>query len=202
VPPEDALEVATILNEVCLEVIQGQYLDLSYEGRADIGLRDYFEMVSMKTGALIGASLTLGAVLGGGEPHTVRAFKEWGRSLGRLFQIRDDVLGIWGDEDATGKPVGSDIRRRKKTLPVVFAMSRSRAARERIVGTYEQANVSEDDVAAVMEIMEGVRAREYAQGLANEQRDIAMDALSGAEISPEGLRHAEEIADFLATRSR
>ena len=202
VPAANAVEAGAILNEVLLEMVQGQYLDVSFEDRRDVRLREYFRMISMKTGALIRASLTLGAVLGAGEPQTVLAFTEFGRSLGAAFQISDDALGIWGDEATTGKPVGSDIRRKKKTLPVVFAMAKSRAAaRERMLAIYEQETVSDADVAAVLEIMEELGTREYAQSLAKQRRDEALEALAGAEISPEARRHAEEIAGFLVTRS-
>ncbi len=202
VPVATAFEAASILNSASLELVQGQYLDVSFEERVDVGLHEYLQMVSMKTGALIHASLTLGAMLGACEPHTVLAFTQFGKSLGAAFQISDDVLGIWGDEASTGKPVGSDIRRKKKSLPVVFAMSRSRAAaRERLLAVYEHETVSDADVAAVLEIMDDLGSREYAQSLAEERRDEALDALAGAEISPEGRRHAEEIGGFLVNRS-
>ncbi len=197
-----AVEVATVINEVFLEVVQGQYLDVSFEQRRDVGLSDYFQMISMKTGALIRTSLMLGAMLGEAEPQTVRAFTEFGRALGAVFQITDDVLGIWGDEESTGKPVGSDIRRKKKSLPILFAMSKSRGtALRRMREIYAQDSVSGPDVAAVLEIMDDLETRRYAGAVADRHRGEALDALSAAELEPEILKSAEEIAQFLLTRS-
>ena len=112
-----------------MEMIEGQYLDISFEGRHDIGMDDYRRMISRKTGALLRCSLNLGAAVGTDDAQTVAAFRESGRALGYVFQIRDDVLGVWGQEDVTGKPVGADIRRKKNSYPVVYAMEN--AARRR-----------------------------------------------------------------------
>ena len=91
---------------------------------------DYLGMISRKTGALIRCALTVGALIGDGDGPAVQAFRNCGRSLGFVFQIRDDVLGTWGNEASTGKPVGADIKRRKNTLPIVYAMSEARGLEE------------------------------------------------------------------------
>ena len=120
--PERALTAVGLLAESYLEMIEGQYMDLSFEGRHDVGQSDYLGMISRKTGALIRCSLNLGAVVGTDDSGTAAAFRKCGRALGFVFQIRDDLLGIWGEEELTGKPVGADIRRRKSSYPVVCAL--------------------------------------------------------------------------------
>ena len=95
---DEALEVTGLLTEAYLEMIEGQYLDLAYEGRPDIGIPEYLTMISRKTGALIRCAMNIGAVLGTSDPAVADAFREAGRSLGFVFQIRDDLLGVWGDE--------------------------------------------------------------------------------------------------------
>ena len=101
---EKQLRIQRILDESCLRLIEGQYLDISYESRLDIGVTDYLGMIDGKTAALIGCSLELGAFLGTDDEAVIRGLWNFGRNLGLAFQIRDDILGIWGDEKETGKP--------------------------------------------------------------------------------------------------
>ena len=199
--PKEALDVAGLLTEAYLEMIEGQYLDMAYEDRQEVGLQEYLAIISRKTGALIRCAMNIGAVIGTSDRQTVDSFREAGRSLGYVFQIRDDVLGVWGDEDATGKPVGADIRRKKKSLPAVYAMSRARGeAKKTLARKYAQQELADDDVEVVLEIMDEVGVREYAQDLATEHCDDAMRHLSSVEVSPEGRRDIEEIAHFLLVR--
>ena len=200
---DDSLEVVRLLTEACLEMIEGQCLDLMYEGRLDIGPPEYMDMISLKTGALIRCALNVGAVIGTSDEDTVRAFRDCGRSLGFVFQIRDDVLGVWGDEEITGKPVGADIRRKKNSMPVVFTMSQARGGdRDLLADIYTRETLSDDDVAQVLDVMERVGTRSYAQDLAKKYRDRALASLSVAELPPRAHREMEEIAGFLLERQR
>ena len=132
-------------------------------------MSEYLDMISRKTGALIRCALNVGALLGARDGAAVGAFRECGSSLGLVFQIRDDVLGTWGDEDATGKPVGADIRRKKNTLPAVYAMSQARGRdRELLLTTYRGNNIGDREVARVLDVMDRVGAKDYAQSLAAE----------------------------------
>ena len=182
-------------------MIEGQYLDLSYEGRHDIDAPQYLEMISKKTGALIRCSTKLGAVIGSRDEAKIDALGSYGRSLGVVFQIRDDVLGVWGEEETTGKPVGADIRRKKNSFPVVYAMSaagaRDRRTLERV---YSREEPSESDVSEVLEVMERTGVKEQARVLMSEHCDRALDALSGLEIHPAILSEAEELVHFLLVR--
>ena len=121
----DIVTVNRVLTEASLEMIEGQYLDVAFEGRSDIGMKSYLDMISRKTGALIRTPMHVGAIMGTDDSEVIESFRECGRSLGYVFQIRDDVLGIWSQEKTTGKPVGADIRRKKNSLPIVHAMSQA-----------------------------------------------------------------------------
>jgi geranylgeranyl diphosphate synthase type I len=114
----DAGEAAAgILLEATWEMIEGQSLDLALEGRP-ASADAYLSMIDRKTGALLRCALRLGGTLAGAEPEVLLALAAAGTELGRAFQIHDDLLGIWGNGATTGKPQGSDIRRRKRTLPI------------------------------------------------------------------------------------
>jgi geranylgeranyl diphosphate synthase type I len=158
-------------------------------------------MISRKTGALIRCALTLGAIIGTDDEDVIDAFRDCGRSLGLVFQIRDDVLGIWGDEGTTGKPVGADIRRKKNTLPVVYAMSRASGSdKDLLASIYRDDDMGDDEVTAVLGVLETVGAREYAHRLAAEHCDMALESLATAELSPQALKDMGELARFLLVR--
>src|SRR5204863_1379731 len=111
----------------------GQSMDLAYERAGQVDLAAYNRMIGAKTAALFGASSELGALCAPCDTEAVLRYRELGRAFGMAFQIRDDVLGIWGTLDATGKISGNDIARRKWTFPVVWALAQPEsAARDRI----------------------------------------------------------------------
>ncbi|MBV9163725.1 MAG: polyprenyl synthetase family protein [Pseudonocardiales bacterium] len=114
---------ARLLAEATRHLIRGQVLDVAFERRKDVTLVECLDMVSGKTGALLSASAAIGAVLAGAPAEVVNALSTFGAQLGIAFQLVDDLLGIWGDPAITGKPVFSDLRSRKKTLPVTYALT-------------------------------------------------------------------------------
>lgn len=119
--PERRLCAVRALSTATLEVVEGQCLDLALEGRVEIPLRGYLRMVRAKTGALLGAALEMGALVGGAPEAAVRRFRRAGYLLGLAFQMRDDWLGTWGDSALTGKSSAGDIGRRKASYPLVAA---------------------------------------------------------------------------------
>ncbi|MGW0183526.1 family 2 encapsulin nanocompartment cargo protein polyprenyl transferase [Nocardia sp. NPDC003345] len=112
-----------LLSKAVLHLVEGQCADLSFEQRRDVGTAECLAMTDRKTGALFGCAAALGGLFGNAGPDDIPRLREFGRLLGRAFQHTDDLLGIWGDPRTTGKPVYADLRRRKKSLPVVFALS-------------------------------------------------------------------------------
>ncbi len=197
----DIVTVNRVLTEASLEMIEGQYLDVAFEGRSDIGMKSYLDMISRKTGALIRTPMHVGAIMGTDDIKVIESFRECGRSLGYVFQIRDDVLGIWSKENTTGKPVGADIRRKKNSLPIVHAMAQADGAQKRTLdGIYAQETVEDTDVDTVLDIMDSLGTEAYANSLAAEHCDRALGRLAGVEI-PSGARaDIEELATFLLIR--
>ena len=163
---------------------------------------DYRRMISRKTGALLRCSLNLGAAIGARDAETVSAFRECGRALGYVFQIRDDVLGVWGEEEVTGKPVGSDIRRKKNSYPVVYAMESAEGGGETIAAIYDKPSVEDEDVERVLSIMDKAGVRERAGVEAAEWAELAMRALAGVNLPPDAKREMEEFTHFLMVRDR
>lgn len=113
-------------------LIDGQAQDISYEHRERVTVEECLEMEGNKTGALLACASSIGAVLGGADDRTADQLEKYGYHLGLAFQVVDDLLGIWGDPEATGKQTWSDLRQRKKSLPVVAALAAGGPASERL----------------------------------------------------------------------
>ncbi len=201
VPLGRVLAVVNQLTQAYLEMIEGQYLDISFEGQSEIGLKQYLDMIARKTGALIRCSFTMGALIGSPDAEVVGAFRDSGRALGFIFQVRDDILGIWGDEESTGKPVGADIRRKKNSFPVVYAMSEARGAdRRRLLGIYSKGEPDDRDVEDALHIMEGLNVQEHAHDLAVEEGEVAVEALAAVEMGEWARCEYENLVEFLLYR--
>jgi geranylgeranyl diphosphate synthase type I len=198
-PPADAGRMLLALNEATLRVCEGQHLDIAYEGRADITVAEYLEMVRLKTGALFGASLAAGAISGGGAPAQVAALQEFGEQVGVAFQVRDDVLGIWGEEEKTGKPVGSDLRQNKRSLPVIRALALKHPVAPRLASLLA-GGVTGEQAAAVAGEMEGAGVRQFCDEVAREHHERAMARLSEAGLPEARARELRLLAEYLVER--
>ena len=195
------LEVRRVINDACLEMIEGQHLDLSYELRTDVSLSEYINMIAFKTGALLGASLQMGAIIAGADAEEAQRFGLFGQQLGLSFQIRDDILGIWGEGSVTGKPVGADIARKKKTLPIVQAFQQVLGPdRDLLRDVYSSAVVADEDVDAVLAVLQRWNCRYFAQGLAEDYRSRAMAALSQTRIPASARYRFDELTAFILER--
>ena len=201
VSPEKAVGASLLLTNGYLEMTMGQCADLSFEGRLDIGLDDYLQMVAWKTGALIRCGMEMGALIASDDPDEVGAFSRCGSRLGRAFQIRDDLLGIWGDEDATGKSVGNDIRRKKKSFPVVYAMGVAPGpAREKLREAYSRETLDDDCVHDVLGVLDDLKVWEHAERLTREQADLALKEVDSVSMPSWARDEIRLLAEFLAER--
>ena len=199
--PDRVLASRRVLNDACQLMIEGQHLDLSYELRTDVSLDEYLRMISGKTGAILGASMQAGAIVAGAGREEAELLGQFGRQLGLSFQIRDDILGIWGEGSATGKPVGADIARRKKTLPIVQAFQQAVGAdRELLRSVYSSEVVQDEDIDAVLSILQRWNSRYFAQGLAEDYRAQAMQALAQTSISFDARNYFDDLMTFVLQR--
>jgi geranylgeranyl diphosphate synthase, type I len=197
------LDLMRIYDETCLALCEGQYLDISFERRDDVTVEAYVEMIGKKTAALLGASVQAGAMLASDDPDVVEAYRRFGYDLGMAFQMADDVKGSFWTSDETGKPEAGDIRRRKKTLPVVWALERATDAdRARLVEIYAHGIAATDgrvpptadrpmtdaEVSEVLAILERSGARRQAEAEARRYRDLALGHIAHLPCPDEGKR--------------
>jgi geranylgeranyl diphosphate synthase type I len=121
-----------ILARAVSRLVHGQADDLDFETRQDVTVADYLAMAAGKTSALLACAASIGAALADAPAATVDGLAAYGEHLGLAFQLVDDLLGLWGDPDVTGKPVLSDLRARKKSAPVVMALAAGGPGSERL----------------------------------------------------------------------
>jgi geranylgeranyl diphosphate synthase type I len=202
VSAEKMLELQGRIDETTLRLIEGQYLDIDFERRSTVRLADYLDMIGGKTASLISCALETGALAGRADGAAASRFGEMGMALGLAFQVRDDILGIWGDPAETGKPAGNDILRKKKTLPVVYALENANGGeRERLLGIYSRERIGPQEVQEVLSLMEGVGALSAAQALVQEYSGKAESTLEAMGLSEPSRGEFKELIELLAARS-
>lgn len=194
--PAVVLEVLRRFDQTILTICEGQFLDISFEGNLQIGEDDYLAMISRKTAALIAACAGLGAIVGGATLEQATSLFDFGQNLGLAFQIQDDVLGVWGDPEVTGKPRAADLLRRKLSLPVIHSLRHS-DERAELARLYRQDEMSEGGAGLALGILDRAGSQGYTEGVANHYHAEALADL--ARVQP-GAR--SDSADALAAIRR
>lgn len=179
-PAEVVVRAADILHNTCLELTRGQYLDMSYEGRTDLGVDDYWPMVAGKTAALLSACCHIGALLGGANDAKQDAYRSFGHYLGLAFQVQDDILGIWGDEAVTGKSAASDLVEGKNSLPVLAGLS----AKGKFASRWRQGPIQPAEVEEIARLLTNEGGYSTAYEASRQMTDLAL--LNLEEANPEG----------------
>ena len=201
--PDTIFEVQRLISQACLDLTMGQDLDLRFEQSQDVTTAMYLDMVYKKTGALLEASIVSGARLGTSDEAILDAYRDFAQNIGIAFQVRDDMLGIWGDSAKTGKSADNDLRRKKKTLPVLYMLANLSGQRQEQIKTL-YANpepLSDEQIAFVRECLEVAQAHHYAQTVADAYIEKSFAALDRVRIENQAQAHLQAIAQFLVSRS-
>jgi geranylgeranyl diphosphate synthase type I len=192
-----------LLNAATLRLVEGQYLDLAFEQRTNITVDEYLAMIARKTGALIEAAAHIGALLGEAEKPVVDYLRWYARALGLAFQIGDDLLGIWGQAAETGKPVAADLRRRKKSLPVVYALQQSSPEDKTLLARLyagSQRMLDDNEIEQALAVLERARAEEHTRDMLADYCSRAMLELERAHLPSWARTEFATVARFLAER--
>ena len=199
-----AIRAQRLITEAYMLMIEGQYLDISFEGRNEVTIDEYLKMIERKTGALIAASLHVGgfvAANSGARARVSDGLRRVGYEFGRLFQIRDDILGIWGN-DETGKPVCGDIYNKKKSLPAIHALSTATgASASEIREIYGKPELRDADVETVLEIMSTVGSYEFCTSMSAQHWTAAEEIIEELDFEPSVKIDFRQLGEFLVGRS-
>ncbi|MFC4014487.1 polyprenyl synthetase family protein [Nonomuraea purpurea] len=182
-------EAMRYLSAALVELVQGQTADMAFENRPWHGPRavtisEYVEMAAGKTGGLLGAAAATGVALGG-APALADRMWEMGRDLGVAFQIVDDMLGIWGEPDVTGKPVHNDLRRDKKTFPVLAALAADHPEARELAALLAAGLPDDDAVHQAARLVTEVGGRASAEAMAERYISSALRIMD--ECLPEAV---------------
>ena len=180
-PAERILDFACLIDRACVQVCEGQFLDISFENRTDITVERYRAMAAKKTGALIASCAEGAAVLATEDPNARAALARFGDDFGQAFQAYDDLLGIWATTERTGKLEMNDLVKRKKTLPVVIAFERaSPRVRAELAALFEPpAPLAAESVERIRELLDELGARDQIEAEIASHRTRALHALRG-----------------------
>jgi geranylgeranyl diphosphate synthase type I len=202
---------ARLLAKATRHLIRGQVQDVAFERREDVTVAECLDMVSGKTGALLSVSAAIGAVLAGAPAEVVDALSTFGAQLGIAFQLVDDLLGIWGNPETTGKPVFSDLRSRKKSLPVTYSLTHGGPAGRELAGWLAGSEptrpdpapsdpASEDRLRYLADLIEAAGGRDWAAAEARRHITAATHALTTVPIPTGPREELNAIAHFIVAR--
>ena len=191
------------LDQACLALCEGQYFDMTFEDSLDVDLDQYQWMIRHKTAALLAASLQLGAIVATEDAEEINHYYRFGEHLGMAFQIQDDILGAWGDPEVTGKSAATDIRDKKKTLPVVYALTHSDlAAARQLADLYaHEGSLESSGIETVLELLEGLGARQYSEEMAERFYQQALESLNQTRSRNAAKSYLRELAASLLGRA-
>ncbi|MGB1286958.1 MAG: polyprenyl synthetase family protein [Aggregatilineales bacterium] len=187
-PAERRLKIQHLFNNTMIELTRGQHLDMQFESQKTVTVENYISMITGKTAALLAVSAQIASLIAEDDDERAGYFADFAMNLGIAFQIHDDILGIWGDPEITGKSAATDIITRKKSLPVLYGLDKSTT----LTAIYQKEDFGGSDVHEAVKILNQVNAQTYAQTEEKRYYDKAADALKNA--SPQG-----EAADFINT---
>jgi octaprenyl-diphosphate synthase len=196
------VDLLQVISQAVADMTQGQILEAQLQGDVEANEESYLQVVEGKTAALMAAGCELSALCCGANPQQVRAARELGRNIGLAFQIVDDILDIWGDPLALGKPVGSDLQEKKYTLPfIVSYRSSDEDERLEVKGLLGNGHYPGEHMPQLVEWMERHRARVIASDKALAYTNAARAAL--AELPAGSAREdLSQLLDMMMERQR
>lgn len=197
-PADMVVHASSILNDCCLDLTRGQFLDMSYEERNDLSIEDYWPMTGGKTSALLSACTHIGSLLGYAKEEEREAYRSFGYHLGLAFQVQDDILGIWGDVALTGKSAASDLVEGKNSLPVLFALGKN----GKFANRWKQGPITADEVGAVSALLEEEGGKEFAEKMSEVETQKALNYLKQADPQGEAGEAMLGLANMLLKRKQ
>ena len=194
---DNAKLASTELVRATSEMIAGQWLDMKTNDSTTVEVCQSME--AQKTGALLSCSAAIGAILAGAELEQIAALRVYGMELGLAFQAIDDLLGIWGDSEVTGKPAGNDIQENKRSLPIVLAIQNSDDNnKEALIEALSKENKKVSDISDIVSMLEEQNVREATQEIANQHLELALLSISEENATGKTL---QELAKFVTSRN-
>ena len=196
-------QVMDLFNKTAIEIYEGQQWDMDYECRNDVTVDEYINMIRLKTSVLLGCALKAGALVANAEPEQADLLYEAGVNMGLAFQLRDDVLDVWGDPKTFGKEIGGDIMNNKKTFLLISTMQQAKGddADELRHWLNDPYTTRDDKVQGVTALYERLGVRQLAEDAIAHYNDLAVAAFNQVKMSDEDKQRFIDLANRLAGRN-
>jgi geranylgeranyl diphosphate synthase, type I len=199
--PPYGVWAARCLSAAVQRLIAGQGADLAFERRDVVAVDECLDMAGDKTAALMACACSIGAIHTGAPAALAMGLAGFGNNAGVAFQMTDDLLGIWGAPEVTGKPVGSDLRARKKSMPVVAALSSGTTAGAELAALLAQpGELTDADVARATSLVEAAGGRQRTEEIADTTLASALESLGQTEMADDVRAEFAAIAEFITAR--
>lgn len=197
------LAVMDLFNKTAIEIYEGQQWDMDFEMRNDVTVEEYVNMIRLKTSVLLGCALKTGALVAGAGEKDADTLYEAGVNMGLAFQLRDDVLDVWGDPVTFGKEIGGDIMNNKKTYLLISTMQKAKGddADELRHWLNDPYATRDDKVAGVTALYERLGVRDMAEVAIADYNDRAIAAFNKVAMSDEDKAAFIALSNKLAGRS-
>lgn len=194
--------VMDLFNQTAIEIYEGQQWDMDYENRNDVTADEYINMIRLKTSVLLGCALKMGALIADADDHEADVLYQAGVNVGLAFQLRDDVLDVWGDPATFGKEIGGDIMNNKKTYLLISAMQLAQGDdADELRHWLNDPYVTRDDkVAGVTALYERLGVRQLAEDAISRYNEMATSAFNQVKMSDEDKAAFINLANRLAGR--
>ncbi|HEY9388627.1 MAG TPA: polyprenyl synthetase family protein [Mycobacteriales bacterium] len=197
------LAASRALARATQRLISGQASDLEFENRADVTVEECVAMAAHKTAALISCACALGALLVGAPEPLSRGLADFGHEVGLAFQLTDDLLGIWGSPQVTGKPVLSDLRARKKSVPVVAALNSHTPSAAQLADLYLRPEpMTGEELVLAAKLVEDAGGRKWTEAEATRRLSAAERHLDELNLPRDVHAEFVQIACFVTDRDR
>lgn len=192
----------SVFNQTTVEVCEGQLFDINFEERDDVSIDEYLNMIRLKTAVLLGASLKIGAVIGGADAEQAELLYKFGMNTGIAFQLQDDILDVYGNTEKVGKQKGGDIIANKKTFLLLKAMEIADEDQRTELNRWLafDGEDSSEKVNAVLHIYEQLQIRNLAEKRMEEHYAKAIESFSQVDANSEWLKSLRAFTDELMQR--
>ena len=194
--------IMDLFNTTAIEIYEGQQWDMDYEYRNDVTVEEYINMIRLKTSVLLGCALKTGALVANADEDQADLLYQAGVNMGLAFQLRDDVLDVWGDPKTFGKEIGGDIMNNKKTYLLINTMQLAQGddANEVRHWLNDPFSSREDKVAGVTALYERLGVRQLAEDAITHYNDLAVTAFSQVKMDDDDKQAFLKLANRLAGR--
>ena len=192
-----------LFTDTAIEVCEGQQYDMDFESRMEVSLSEYLLMIKLKTAVLLAGTFKAGALIGGANDEDAAHFYNLGLNLGLAFQIQDDLLDTFGEQDVFGKKIGGDIIQNKKTYLYLKALELADPGqKEKLISLYNDNRIrNEEKISKVKAIFEDLNIKTYAENLIGELMENAFDHYHALSVPEEKLKEVKNLMNYLLKRN-